>query len=63
MFARVASFEGVDFAAAEETLDVMADPVFALARINEGKMRPLAVSTAKRLRPVADGAGSPRNSS
>ncbi|MDF2117235.1 tripartite tricarboxylate transporter substrate binding protein [Roseiarcaceae bacterium H3SJ34-1] len=33
---------------------VMADPVFALARINDGKMRPLAVSTAKRLKPVAD---------
>jgi tripartite-type tricarboxylate transporter receptor subunit TctC len=33
---------------------VMADPVFALARINEGKMRPLGVSTAKRISAVPD---------
>lgn len=33
---------------------VMADPVFGLARIREGKMRPLAVSTAKRISSIPD---------
>lgn len=33
---------------------VMADPVFGLARIREGKMRPLGVSTAKRISTISD---------
>ncbi len=33
---------------------VMADPVFGLARIREGKMRPLGVSTAKRISSIPD---------
>jgi tripartite-type tricarboxylate transporter receptor subunit TctC len=33
---------------------VMADPVFGLARIREGKMRPLAISTAKRIKSLPD---------
>jgi tripartite-type tricarboxylate transporter receptor subunit TctC len=33
---------------------VMADPVFGLARIREGKMRPLAISTAKRISALPD---------
>jgi len=37
------------------TLDwVWADPVFGLARIREGKFRPLAVSTAKRISSIPD---------
>jgi tripartite-type tricarboxylate transporter receptor subunit TctC len=33
---------------------VMADPVFGLARIREGKMRPLAISTSKRIKSLPD---------
>ena len=33
---------------------VMADPVFGLARIREGKMKPLGVSTAKRISSIPD---------
>ncbi len=33
---------------------VMADPVFAIARMNEKKMRPLGISTAKRISAIPD---------
>jgi tripartite-type tricarboxylate transporter receptor subunit TctC len=33
---------------------VMADPVFAIARIREGKMKPLAISTGKRINALPD---------
>lgn len=33
---------------------VMADPVFGLARIREGKMRPLGISTAKRIKSLPE---------
>jgi len=33
---------------------VMADPVFGLARIREGKMKPLAISTARRISALPD---------
>jgi tripartite-type tricarboxylate transporter receptor subunit TctC len=33
---------------------VMADPVFGMARIREGKMRPLGISTAKRIKSLPD---------
>ena len=33
---------------------VMADPVFGLSRIREGKMRPLAISTGQRIKSLPD---------